>query len=182
MATRPHMWVGRAEQMGAAGLIVGAKRKIPGLWRLFSTCFLLLNSLFSSCSFGLYGELPLCFFFLRVASRRLRSCWAPLDSAKYVRYEGPAALSSPSSIAKKLRPLSTSSYYVRQIPGRERKLTFLSMTTIDIPKRDRHVPIRTCVSAYAHPENFYFFFPCNNIYIYMGTSRSTKTDNGIEVI
>ena len=101
----------KCRKMGAAGLIVGAKRTIPGLWRLSSTCFLLLNSfLLSSRSFGLYGGLPLCLFFLKVASRRLRS--APLDSAKDARYEGPAALSSPSSIAKKLRPSSTSSRYV----------------------------------------------------------------------
>ena len=42
------------------------------------------------------------FFFVRVASRRLRSALvSALDSTKYVRCEGPAALSSPSSIAKK---------------------------------------------------------------------------------
>ena len=73
------------------------------------TCFLLLNSfLFSSCSLGFYGGLTnFAFFFVRVASRRLRSALvSALYSAKYVHCEGPAALSSPSSIAKKHPPNS----------------------------------------------------------------------------
>ena len=110
-------------------------------------CFLLLNFfLFSSCCLGFYGELPLCFFFLRVASCRLRSALiSALDSAKYVHCEGPAALSSPSSIAKKLRPSSTSSCNARfsdaQFLSVSTKMTFLSVTA------------STYIHIYAHPEN-----------------------------
>ena len=40
-------------------------------------------------------------FFVRVASRRLRlALTSALDSAKYVRCEGPATLSSPSSVVR----------------------------------------------------------------------------------
>ena len=39
------MRVGRAEQLST---LLGAKGTIPGLWRLSSTCFLLLNSLLFS--------------------------------------------------------------------------------------------------------------------------------------
>ena len=47
----------------------------------------------------------LVIFFVRVASCRPRSALASaLDSAKYVRCKGPAALSSPSSVAIKRRP------------------------------------------------------------------------------
>ena len=60
-----------------------------------------------SCSvlalLGFYGGLTSWFY--RVGSCQLRSALASaLDSAKYVRCEGPAALSSPSSVAKKCRP------------------------------------------------------------------------------
>ena len=45
--------------------LVGAKRTILGLWRLSSTCFLLLNSLlFCSCSLGFYGGLSSFLFSL----------------------------------------------------------------------------------------------------------------------
>ena len=86
---------------------MAAKRTISGLWRLSS--FLFLNSLlFCSCSLGFYGGLTTAFFFVTVASRRLRSAFvSTLDSAKYVRCGGPAALSSPSSIAKKRCPPSS---------------------------------------------------------------------------
>ena len=53
------------------------------------------------------GEQTSLLSFLRVASRQLHSAFVyVLGSAKYmyVRYEGPAALSSPSSVAKKCRP------------------------------------------------------------------------------
>ena len=43
--------------------LVGAKRTVPGLWRLSNTCFLLLNSLlFSFCSLGFYGGLTSSLF------------------------------------------------------------------------------------------------------------------------
>ena len=90
----------------------------------------------------------LVLFFVKVASRRLRSAHASaLDFAKYVRCKGPAAQSSLSSIAKK-----TSSrcrcvmHMVSNIPpGRDRR------HQIDIPKRDRHV--HTYVRMHVHCEN-----------------------------
>ena len=46
-----------------AGGARGVSGTIPGLWRLSSTCFLLLNFfLFSSCSLGFYGGLTSAFF------------------------------------------------------------------------------------------------------------------------
>ena len=82
----------KCQEMGTAGLIVGAKWTIPDLWRLSSMCFLLLNSfLFSSCSLGFYGGLPLCLFFLRVPSSLLQSALiSTLDSAKYIHCKCPA--------------------------------------------------------------------------------------------
>ena len=72
------------------------------------------------------------FFFVRVASRRLRSVLASaLDSAKYVRCEGPAALSSrppsrkTSSRRRRVMHVVSDSYI---LPGRDLKLTFLSGT------------------------------------------------------
>ena len=97
-----YMWVGHAEQLSefyTAGL-VGAKRTIPGLWRLqyvlstvelFVVLFLL--------SWLLQWTDLLAFFFVRVASCRLCSALvSALDSAKYVCCKRPAALSTPSSI------------------------------------------------------------------------------------
>ena len=47
----------------------------------------------------------LVFFFVRVASHQLRSALvSTLDSGKYVCCEGPATLSSLSSVAKNRRP------------------------------------------------------------------------------
>ena len=131
---------GRCQKLCAAGL-VGAQRTIPGLWRLSNTCFLLLNSfLFSFCS--LYGGLTSLLFCLRASSRLLCSALvSALDSAKYVRCEGPAVQSYPSSIGIKRRP-PTSVLHQRpdrvmwynhtcidaQVPERDRKLTFLSVT------------------------------------------------------
>ena len=74
------------------------------------------------------------FFFVRVASYRLHSALvSALDSAKYVHCEAPAALSSPSSIAKKcclhqLCPPLTSSCNACLSDACECKLTFLIMT------------------------------------------------------
>ena len=53
-----HVGGARGGQKLCTASLVGAKRTIPGLWRLSSTCFLLLNSfLISSCSLGFYGGL-----------------------------------------------------------------------------------------------------------------------------
>ena len=52
------MWVGHMEQLSTLLGLVGVRKTIPGLWRLSSTCFLLLNFLlFSFCSLGFYGGL-----------------------------------------------------------------------------------------------------------------------------
>ena len=70
-------------------------------------CILLLNSFFFFChSLGFNGGLTsLLFFFLRVSSHRLHSAFVyALGSTKYIRYKGPATLSSPSSITKKRCP------------------------------------------------------------------------------
>ena len=77
-------------------------------------------------------SLVLFYFFVRVASRRLRSVLASaLDSAKYVRCEGPAALSSrpPSPKTSSRRRRRRVMHVVSDIvPGRDLKLTFLSVT------------------------------------------------------
>ena len=72
---------------------------VPGLWRLSTTCFLLLHFLLPSWLL-LYIIWLRCFLFRSVANCRLCSA---LDSAKHVTVHcgGPAALSSPSSIVKK---------------------------------------------------------------------------------
>ena len=98
-----------------AGL-VGAKITIPDLWRLSSMCFLLLNSLLFSWLLR-WSDL-FAFFFVRVASRRLRSALvSALDYAKYVRCEGPSRAVLPvlhrQETSPQLRPPSTSSCYAR---------------------------------------------------------------------
>ena len=52
------MRVGHVEQLSTLLGLVEVRRTIPGLWRLSSMCFLLLNSLlFSFCSLGFYSGL-----------------------------------------------------------------------------------------------------------------------------
>ena len=67
------------------------------------TCFLFLNYFLFFCrSLGYYRGLTSLLFLFRVASCRLNSALIyALGSAKYVCCKGPAALSSPSSVAKK---------------------------------------------------------------------------------
>ena len=60
------MRVGRVEQMSEivrCWFNSGSQKNNTWLVKTLHTCFLLLNSfLFSSCSLGFYGGLPLCFF------------------------------------------------------------------------------------------------------------------------
>ena len=112
-----------------AGL-VGAKKTVPGLWRLSSMCFLLFEVfvvLFLLCWLLRWTDLFAFFFFVRVASCWLRSALvSTLDSAKYVCCKGPAALSSPSSIAKKHCPPCF-------ILHRRARIMYISVTFIPRP-------------------------------------------------
>ena len=101
----------------------------------------------------------LVLFFVRVASHWLRSALtSALDSVKYIRCKGPAALSSPSSIAKKKRrpDVVVSCRHVMHVvsnilPGRDRR------PQIDIPKRYRKLTFvsvtDTFVRTYVHSKN-----------------------------
>ena len=92
----------------------------------------------------------LVLFFVGIASRRLRSALASaLDSAKCIRCKGQAALSFPSSVAKKKMSSQRHVMHVVSdiLPGHDLKLTFLSATQIYIPNHDRHI------HTYIHCEN-----------------------------
>ena len=86
--------------------------------------------LFSCSSWLLWWTDLLVLFFVRVTSCQLRSALASaLDSAKYVRCEGPAVLSSLSSVAQKTSSQRCVMHVGSDIlPGRDLKLTFLSVT------------------------------------------------------
>ena len=107
--------MGRAAQVPVARLVEvqivvqnnGKVKSVPkylavkNLQYVLNELFLILFLL----SWLLWWTDLLVLFFVRVISRRLRSALASsLDSAKYVRCEGQAALSSPSSVSKKHRP------------------------------------------------------------------------------
>ena len=114
-----------------AGL-VGANRTIPGLWRLSSTCFLLLNTLLF-CSRSMVDWL-ICFFFVRVAY-----CPAALSTRFCTWLRQIRTLRRPScAVLPILRYQNTSSWRRRVLmhvvsdilPGRDLKLTFLSVTNM----------------------------------------------------
>ena len=74
------------------------------------------------------------FFFLRVASHQLHSVC--------VYCEGPAVLSSPSSVVRHQKTLSRHRHVMHVsdiLPRCECKLTFRARPQIDIPKCDQHV-------------------------------------------
>ena len=154
------MEVGCAEQLSILLGFVGARRTIPGLWRLFNTCFLLLNSLlFSFCSLGFYGgltslllslsqSLAIQHSFLRLSQQvctlRRVSCTAlPVLH----RWESSPQLCPlvPST------SLSIECAFQWRISEHERKLTVQAWPQIDIPKRDQH--ILTYVHTHIHCKN-----------------------------
>ena len=160
------MWVGRAEQLSEIlhCWFSGSQKNNTSLVRAFyfwTLCCSVLALLTSTVDWSLH------FFFVRVASRRLCSALvSTLDSTKYIRCEGPATLSSPSSITKKRCPpysilhrhpcimhVSVSliprprpafrrmqyeaTFQWHPIHGSGHKLTFRAWPQIDIPKQYR---------------------------------------------
>ena len=107
--------------------LVGAKRTIPA-WLVETLQYVLSTfeffvDLFLRSWLLRWTDL-FAFFFVTVASHRLRSSPASaLDFAKYLRCEGPAALSFPSSIAEKSPPNS-----VLQLYRRSRVLMYVPVT------------------------------------------------------
>ena len=118
----------RCQKFYATGL-VGAKRRIPGLWRLSNRCILLLNSmLFSSCSPGFYGGLTAfstCFY---TWFRQIHTLRRPIHTVLPVLH----AKKCPPQLC----PPSTSSCDAR---FSDTCLTFWPWVQIDIPKHDNHL-------------------------------------------
>ena len=110
--------MGCAAQVSSVARIVGVQRiaqnnsnvkSEPDTWLVKNLQYVLSTVELFLVLFLLYWLLQwidlLVLFFVRVASRRLHSALvSALDFAKYVPCKGPAALSSPSSVAKKSRP------------------------------------------------------------------------------
>ena len=142
--SKRHAWMGRAAQLSGIACLVGVQRAVQnngnvksepkylGLMKdlqyVLSTVELFL-ALFLLSWLLRWTDL-LVLFFVRVASRRLRlALTSALDSAKYVRCEGPVTLSSPSSVVK----INVARHHVMHVvsdilPGCDLNLTFLSAT------------------------------------------------------
>ena len=159
--SKHHALIGRAAQVAGVTRLVGVQRaaqnngnvknecKLSGLWRISSTCFLLLIFfLFSSCSLSFYDGLTSWFYSLSESlavscvQQSLLHLTPPNTYVAKAQLHYPLRLLLPKTSSRRcvMHVVSdillgvTSNLY--SIPKRYRKLTFLSVT--------RHV--RTCIA------------------------------------